>query len=170
MAANDLVRLPRVGGVILLLSMKLKYPIGYNMQTIIRICIISGIFLFTSCAASWHIRQACKKEPELCKVNQPDTVTLNVPVIVQKIDTLFKTDTAIVYKSKDSVILRIVYRAGRVDTVEAQCPPKQIITVDRPVYVPVPPTAREKWAIRWKWTGIVALSALGLYIGILGLK
>lgn len=122
------------------------------------------VFLFSGCAASWHIRQACKKEPDLCKVNPADTVTLNVPVIVQKIDTLFKTDTAVVYRSKDSVILRIVYRAGRIDTVEAQCPPKQIITVDRPVFVPVKPPLSQK--IKWGFVGISIFSILVVIVVI----
>jgi hypothetical protein len=109
---------------------------------------------------------ACKKQPDLCEVKPPDTVTMEKPVIVQKLDTVYINDTTVVYKSKDSVILRVVYRAGRIDTVTAECPPNQIITISDPVYVPVPPTSKEKWAIRWKWTAVVALSFLALYIGL----
>lgn len=109
---------------------------------------------------------ACKKQPDLCEVKPPDTVTIQKPVIVQRLDTVYINDTTIVYKSKDSVILRVVYRAGRVDTVAAECPPSQIITITQPVPVMVPPTSKEKWAIRWKWTAIVALSFLALYIGL----
>jgi hypothetical protein len=124
------------------------------------------LLFLSSCSAGRLIQMACKKDPALC---QADTVVITneKPVLVQKIDTVYQTDTTVVYKSKDSVIIRLVYRAGRVDTVKAECPPSVVTTIEKPVPVPVPPTAREKWAIRWKWTAILALSGFVLYIGIL---
>jgi hypothetical protein len=124
------------------------------------------LLFLSSCSAGRLIQMACKKDPALCRADTV-VITNEKPVLIQKIDTVYQTDTTVVYRSKDSVIIRLVYRAGRVDTVKAECPPSVVTTVYKPVLVPAPTTTGEKWRIRWTWTAILAISAAVLYLGIL---
>lgn len=55
--------------------------------------------LLTSCSAQWHIKQACKKEPAICK---PDTITVTDTIKVR--DSIYFEKT-VVTKEIDTILI-----------------------------------------------------------------
>lgn len=113
------------------------------------ICALSVSLLF-SCKASWHIKQAKRKDPTLFteKVEiERDTVTLEVPTLVEKIkiDTLVsvvKVDPITKYKTV------IKYKITK-DTIMIDCPDSEVITetITKVETIRIEPTFWEK--LQW---------------------
>lgn len=55
--------------------------------------------LLTSCSAQWHIKQACKKDPAICK---PDTITVTDTIKVR--DSIYFEKT-VVTKEIDTILI-----------------------------------------------------------------
>lgn len=55
--------------------------------------------LLTSCSAQWHIKQACKKDPAICK---PDTITFTDTIKVR--DSIYFEKTVIT-KEIDTILI-----------------------------------------------------------------
>lgn len=92
-----------------------------------KIVILIGLALsalFFSCSASWHMRQAIKKDPSIIvtdTVIRIDTVWRQI----QKIDTVFKynySDTVIII-NKDSVIVKYFHsHKDSLTYIDVKCP------------------------------------------------
>ena len=109
--------------------------------------------LFSSCSATWHIKRAKAKQPELFTYKE----TLKIDTLIKEVatvDTVFKqkTDTLIQFVQKDSihneVIIRYKYNT-LTDSVfiEVDCPDNEVITkeVIKTQTVEIKPSLWEKF-------------------------
>jgi len=118
--------------------------------------------LLSSCSASWHIKQACKKDPQICK---PDTITLTDTIKVR--DSIYFEKTVIT-KEIDTIMIdtggirvKIIRVKDTIRTIITQEPKtiiktKTITTKPRIIY-------KERDEYKW-WLAIVAALLLILLI------
>jgi hypothetical protein len=57
------------------------------------------ILLISSCSAEWHIKQACKKNPSICKL---DTITLSDTI---KVRDSFYVEKSVITREIDTIVI-----------------------------------------------------------------
>ncbi len=123
------------------------------------------LMLLLGCSASWHVRQAVRKDPGMFKdtvtVVTVDTLRIDVPVVEWR-DRL-KRDTLVEYRQGD-VVIRYRY-STLTDTlvVEADCPDKEVVTRTETNTVP-PVVVEEGWRSRLFW--LLASIGMVLLVGL----
>lgn len=142
-----------------------KGRIILNWATLISIIIL--MVTMCSCSASWHIRQAERKDPSLFEAKEVQRIdTAFIPV--EKIETIlkFRTDTLITYidtTSAKPVQIRYKY-IKKTDSIylAADCPDAEVITKEiiKTNTVTIKPTLWQQ--VQWSIYIIAAIILLSM--------
>lgn len=139
-----------------------KYPSARLMELLREVKIMNtklltylktflAIILLSGCTASWHVKQALRKDPSLF-VTRIDTIRDTVFIKVASIDTVFKYNFDTVEYYQDKVFIKYHYDTLTNDVfISADCPDNEIVTntVTKTETVTIKPTFLEsaKYAI-----------------------
>lgn len=141
-----------------------RYKTILNWAALISVIIL--MVSMCSCSASWHIRQAQRKDPTLFQAKEVQRIdTVIIPL--EKVETLlkFRTDTLITYvdtTSAQPVEIRYKY-IKKLDSIylSADCPDAEIITKEiiKTNTITIKPTLWQQ--IQWS---VYIIAALALFI------
>ena len=124
-------------------------------------------FILAGCSASWHMRQAIKKDPGIIQ-NDTITVTDTVWQVVEEVDTIvqLQKEYDTIKYIQDSVIIELVKLPGDSVYVAADCPDCPEVTTTNTVTktISVKPTIWERLKDAFILVGIFALVFLGVRI------
>jgi len=81
------------------------------------------ILLISSCSADWHLKQACKKNPSICRV---DTITLSDTI---KVRDSFYVEKSVITRQIDTIVIdtngvkvKIIRVKDLIKTIVSQSP------------------------------------------------
>lgn len=133
---------------------------------------IVAVFLLSSCSANFHLKRAIKKNPGILSDSSVVTVIEKKPVsanwafnfneLTANRDIVLNTITT--EKDTVRVTLRKIVRDTAYVEVQVDCPPAEIITETKTIYIPKPFSWRE--FIRNYWTVLLICLAAGLTLGV----
>ena len=120
-----------------------------------------------SCSATWHIKQACRKQPDLCVVKPPTSAINAQPLMAISLRTIgvaiFKDSTVTLKRinEKDTTIVRIHYKDQQADSLDVECPPSTHTVEFENKYIKLKPTFIQ-------YIGAAGVGALVLALALLG--
>ena len=131
----------------------------------IRSVLVVTALMLQSCGASWHLKRAIAKDPEILKQTIVKLDTLVVTDSIVATDTLVLNHIDTVETIKDLVRIKVI-RSYDTISVEVECPPDTIrvvreVPVDQLVYV----SNKTNWLQKLKWQLLVM--AMGVVIFML---
>jgi len=135
------------------------------MRLLWKLGVVSTALMLTSCGASWHLKRAIAKDPEILnqRIVRLDTVVVTDSIVAK--DTLVLNHIDTIETIKDRVRIKVM-RSHDTIRVEVECPPDTIsivkeVPIDQLVYV----NNKNSWKHKLPWQ--IAVMAMGIVIFML---
>lgn len=119
---------------------------------------ILAILLLSSCSAQWHLKRACKKQPEICQEQVIQIDTFVVRDTFEYHDTFVTKAIDTITIDTGSVQVRIIREHDVIRTVIKQKPDTAFITIEKKL--PPQVVFKEHWFKWWYLLIIFAIFAL----------